>query len=150
MKLKIPPPIQTLIAALLMWAIDRVIPINTLDEQLKWPIIGFFSLSATIVLLLAVFGFSQHKTTVNPLKPEKASSLVIEGIYKYSRNPMYLGMACYLIAWMAWLQNPSVVIAFILYIGYITHFQIKPEEAALETKFGEEFSRYQKSVRRWI
>ena len=89
-------------------------------------------------------------TTLNPLKPETSSALVTSGIYRYTRNPMYLGMATWLLAWSAWLGTPIGLLGAPLFMLYMNQFQIGPEERALRTLFGAEFEAYAARVRRWF
>ena len=97
-----------------------------------------------------ILAFRASRTTINPLKPERSSSLVVGGIYRITRNPMYVGMAFLLLAWAvhlsAWLSFTGIL-AFVL---YITRFQIRPEERALQRIFGEAFNAYCARVRRWL
>ncbi|MFQ3324666.1 MAG: protein-S-isoprenylcysteine O-methyltransferase Ste14 [Pseudomonadales bacterium] len=94
--------------------------------------------------------FRLAKTTVNPLKPESASSLVVSGVFKISRNPMYVGFALLLLAWCVYLLAPVLLMILLLFMAVITRFQIIPEERAMLKLFGEEFIDYQKAVRRWF
>lgn len=150
MKLKIPPPIQTLIAAFAMSVINKGFEINIFDSALIIIAVVVCCLLASFFLISAALGFKKFKTTVNPLKPESATSLVTSGVYQHSRNPMYVGMALFLLAWLLWLSNPLNLIIFAVYIRIITQLQIKPEEKALSKLFGEQFDLYTQNVRRWI
>jgi protein-S-isoprenylcysteine O-methyltransferase Ste14 len=87
---------------------------------------------------------------VNPLQPDAASSLVSGGVYRWTRNPMYLGMALVLLAWAVYLSSIAALAVLPLFIVYINRFQIEPEERALEARFGAQFERYRKAVRRWL
>ena len=102
------------------------------------------------VFAAAVSSFKKQKTTVNPISIENASSLVVSGIFKYSRNPMYLGMLFVLLG----LTFKFNVIGGLLFTGifmlFITVFQIKPEEVAMEKLFDQEWKDYTKNVRRWL
>ena len=150
MKLKIPPPIQTFLAMLMMYGANNLVQINIFDSKYTLFIIVICCLLASFFLISAVLGFKKLKTTVNPLKPETASALVVKGVYKYSRNPMYAGMALFLFSWFLWLGNPINLLIFAGYIFYITEYQIKPEEKALAGIFASEFEMYCKNVRRWL
>jgi protein-S-isoprenylcysteine O-methyltransferase Ste14 len=139
---KIPPPIITLICGLGIYLSRSLFPTY---NHTSTDMIGVsFLLLGIITLITAVLSFKRQSTTVNPLQPEKASSLVISGIFKYSRNPMYLGMLLILL---------SMTIKFNFIGGILmifTKFQIIPEEIVLERLFGDEFTRYKKKTRRWI
>ncbi len=94
--------------------------------------------------------FRAASTTMNPMKPNTATQLVNAGVYKLSRNPMYLGTLFVLSAWAIWLGSPFNVAVLLFFVGYITTFQIIPEEKALEVLFPVEFGVYKSRVRRWI
>jgi protein-S-isoprenylcysteine O-methyltransferase Ste14 len=100
--------------------------------------------------LAGVIAFRQHRTTINPLHPENTSRLVTGGIYRISRNPMYVGMALLLLAWAVYLESPAALLGIGGFIAYITHFQIMPEETLLAQHFGADFSAYRQRVRRWL
>jgi protein-S-isoprenylcysteine O-methyltransferase Ste14 len=102
------------------------------------------------IALAALFEFLRAKTTVNPLSPEAASAIVTSGIYRYSRNPMYVGLLLALLGWSVWLSHllPFALLPF--FILYINRFQIEPEERALSVKFGGLYRDYRRSVRRWF
>ena len=100
--------------------------------------------------LLGVFSFIKADTTVNPIEPEKADSLVDTGVYRISRNPMYLALALALIALSVYLQSLWSLPVVLLFMIYMTRFQIFPEERAMIKLFGEEYIEYMKNVRRWI
>ena len=87
---------------------------------------------------------------MNPLKPETSSRLVTSGIYRHTRNPMYLGMAVVLLGWAAWLGSAWSLLGIAMFAAYITRFQILPEETALQRIFGAEFDEYRERVRRWL
>ena len=148
---KIPPPIVGLLFAFIIWAISNVTPTLLIRSDLQ-------GLVAAIILLIlgiafAISGglsFRAAETTVNPLKPETASSLVTSGVFKYSRNPMYVGLAIILLAWTVYLSAPVSLIAVFGFMAYIQRFQIAPEERALVKLFGGEFEAYQATVRRWL
>lgn len=150
LELKIPPPIVALLCALVMWAIAR----NTLPyfirPELKWALIVIFVVMGIVFAMAGVFAFHRKKTTVNPLHPEKSSSLVTHGVYRITRNPMYCGMALFLIAWAIFLDSPMALLGLPVFIFYISYFQIIPEEKILLKLFGDTFIQYQQRVRRWL
>lgn len=150
LELKIPPVAVFLACGALMWAIARALP------ELALPVPGAAMVAAVLAGIGATLGvagilaFRRHGTTVHPIHPDKASAIVSEGIYRYTRNPMYLGLALILLAWGAWLRNPVCFACVPAFIAYMTRFQIRPEERALLAKFGSAFGDYMRSVRRWI
>ena len=109
-----------------------------------------FLLLGIIILITAVLSFKRQSTTISPLQPEKASYLVVSGIFKYSRNPMYLGMLLILISMTIKFNFVGGILIIFGFITFITKFQIIPEEIALERLFGKEFTRYKKKTKRWI
>ena len=111
--------------------------------------VGFF-IVALIIGLPAVLGFHRAKTTVNPLKPEASTALVTGGVYRWTRNPMYLAMLLLLIAWACIVSNWAALAMLPLFVAYLNRFQIGPEERALQARFGAEFESYRRKVRRWL
>lgn len=103
-----------------------------------------------LTAMMGLLAFRAKGTTSNPTKPEEASALVTGGIYRATRNPMYLGMVLILVGGMIRTANPLTLLAVVFFIWYITQFQIKPEEDVLSEKFGEEYEQYRSKVRRWI
>lgn len=149
LKLKIPPPVVLVISALLMWFLSVLFPTSN-EPALRIYIAPIFGLIGILIALSGILSFRKAATTINPITPEKSSSLVIDGVYRFTRNPMYVGLFFMLFSWSVFLFNlysVSILIAFVL---YLTEFQIKPEEEALTAIFGDEFTAYKKSVRRWI
>tara|TARA_R110002074_G_scaffold31444_5_gene88305 strand:+ start:1010 stop:1285 length:276 start_codon:yes stop_codon:yes gene_type:complete len=90
------------------------------------------------------------KTTINPTKPGRASFLIIFGVFKITRNPMYAGIMLALIAWAIFLSSPWALLGPLAFVLYISRFQIAPEESALDALFGPEYAAYKARVRRWI
>jgi protein-S-isoprenylcysteine O-methyltransferase Ste14 len=150
LELKIPPIIQILLTGLIMWFITPILPIEFPNKWFQYALIFLFVMSGSVFSLAGVLSFKKHQTTVNPLIPEKSTSLVKTGIYSITRNPMYLGFFLKLIAWALFLSSYSALLCSLLYLLYINHFQIIPEEKALLKLFGEEYQDYIKNVRRWI
>jgi protein-S-isoprenylcysteine O-methyltransferase Ste14 len=101
------------------------------------------------ISIAGMVAFRRAKTTVNPVKASLASSLVIQGVYRYTRNPMYVGLLLTLLAWV-FLANPFAVLWVVVYVLYITRFQIIPEERVLASLFGAEYEAYKGRVRRWV
>lgn len=149
LKLKIPPPIVLIVSASFMWLLSVFFP-ATNEMQLRIfavPILAVFGMS---IAVSGISSFKRAQTTVNPTTPEKSSSLVTTGIYKFTRNPMYLGLLFLLLAWSVFLSNLYSAVILVAFVVYMTEFQIKPEEEALRSSFGEEYESYKNSVRRWL
>ena len=148
--LKVPPPVQALIFGILMWFVDKRVPVGQFDFSLGLPVAISIAGAGFALAILANLEFRRVSTTVDPIHPEKASQLVVSGVFQYSRNPMYVGLTLVLIGWAIWLGSASNLALLILFVAYITHFQIKPEEEVLKTLFGEAYEQYCSNVRRWI
>jgi protein-S-isoprenylcysteine O-methyltransferase Ste14 len=106
--------------------------------------------AGAIVALAGVAAFRRARTTVDPTTPEAASAIVASGIYRRSRNPMYLGFMLMLAGWSAFLANPLAMLLLPAFIVYMNRFQIVPEERALSAKFGAKYRDYMRQARRWI
>ena len=145
---KIPPPIVTLTFGLFIYFSRPFFP--EFNNELLSIVSGLSLLIGIGVLVSAVASFRKQKTTVNPLDIEKASSLVISGVFKYSRNPMYLGMVFILLSIALKFNLIGGIILTLLFAIFITRFQIIPEEAVMEKLFKEEFDSYKKETRRWL
>ena len=105
---------------------------------------------ALVVGVAALAGFRRARTTVNPMTPQASSALVTGGIYRFTRNPMYLAMLIVLAGWGYVVANGAALAMLPLFVAYLNRFQIQPEERALAARFGEGFERYRASVRRWL
>jgi len=148
LELKIPPPLIMLIFAMAMYVLDMLLPNSQASFHIAFAIaLLIFGVSFA---LSGIYSFRKVKTTAHPSKPERASSLVTSGVYKITRNPMYLGLFCVLIAWAIILGNIYMFIVPFIFAFYINRFQIIPEERALAGIFGDAFSAYKQKVRRWI
>lgn len=149
MHLKVPPPIILLLAMIGMYFLT-----------IYWPLMHFtFQGQSVVALMLCFLGgalpvtglisFKKAQTTVNPHQPQASSHLVTSGVYRFSRNPMYLGFSFILLATFVYLGSLSALLMIPAFVGYINRFQIQPEEAMLQKLFAEEYQRYRQQVRRW-
>ena len=127
LELKIPPPLVAVITAGAMY--------------------GVVGASFDVAGLIA---FRRAKTTVNPMAPHQSSSVVSTGIYRFTRNPMYLGLVFLLLAWAVYFSSAWALLGVPAFMAYITQFQIKPEEHVLAARFGKAYTDYCARVRRWI
>lgn len=147
---RIPPPLVAVLVAIAMWAVADIGP--------QWPIPPFprnviavlFALAGVAVDLTALATFRSARTTFNPLRPGRATSLVTHGLYRITRNPMYLGSVLLLLGWAVYLCALLPFAGIAVFVVYITRFQIRPEERALAARFGEEYADYAARVRRWL
>jgi len=150
MHLRVPPPVQGIVAAAIIWGVDKQWPqlaVPFPGQRIVAPLLGAVGFA---IAINATFSFRKADTTINPMKPDEASELVIEGLYEVTRNPMYLGLLLVLSGWCFWLGNPLGIAAVVLFVWYITQYQIQPEERVLREKFGTAYDEYCQRVRRWI
>lgn len=149
-ELAIPPAALVALTAVVMWTLSLAAP----ALYVAFPASPVFwvgpALLGTVTCLAGVASFRAKKTTVNPMKPRSTSSLVVSGIYRYSRNPMYLGFLLILLGWAAFLSNVSAFLVLPAFVMYMNRFQIDPEERALDSLFGDAYAEYRTAVRRWL
>jgi protein-S-isoprenylcysteine O-methyltransferase Ste14 len=150
LSLKIPPVAQGIVAILLIWIFDRYAPLYHIKYIYQNIVACALVGTGAIVALSGVFTFIKMDTTVDPRCPKKASELVIIGIYKYSRNPMYLGVLFVITGSAVYFGALSNVIVVSFFVVFINKYQIIPEESALQEKFGENYTQYAQKVRRWL
>jgi protein-S-isoprenylcysteine O-methyltransferase Ste14 len=150
LELKVPPLALLLLFALLMWLLSAYERSLALVLPWRTAIAAMFWSAGFAITLVGLLEFRRAKTTVNPIKPEEATSVVTSGIYRFSRNPMYLGFLCALIGWAVFLSHLLAFALLPLFVLYMNRFQIEPEERALSAKFGGQFRDYTRSVRRWL
>ena len=148
LELKIPPVVLVLLCAFAMWAMPAYARIS-LAPHIYFALATLTAAIGVAICLAGVISFRVARTTVNPTTPGAASTLVVVGIYRFTRNPMYLGFLFLLLAWAIFLAHLSAFVLLPIFVAYITRFQIIPEETALLQRFGQQFSTYVQSVRRW-
>jgi protein-S-isoprenylcysteine O-methyltransferase Ste14 len=150
LELRIPPPAVGLIVAAGMWAVARLPPLVAIPWLVRLLVAALLFAAGIAVASGGVASFRRTRTTVNPLKPETTTALVVTGVYSFTRNPMYLGMVLVLLAWAVFLAAPWTLAGPAIFMLYITRFQIIPEERVLAELFGESFAAYRRRVRRWL
>ncbi|NJB71993.1 protein-S-isoprenylcysteine O-methyltransferase Ste14 [Saonia flava] len=150
MKLKIPPVIIVLLFGTVMYLLARFLPVGNFDFFGKHYLMLGLLVLAMLLALTSLIQFYRSKTTVNPISPSKVSTLVTNGIFQYSRNPMYLALLLVLLVWGLWLGNAFNTIVAAGFVYYMNAFQIKPEEEVLSNLFGSEYKQYCTLVRRWF
>jgi protein-S-isoprenylcysteine O-methyltransferase Ste14 len=150
LELRIPPLALTALAALIMWVVSSAWPSYLVPPSWALILASALAVAGVGMCLSAVVSFRTAKTTVNPSTPGAASHVVSSGIYRYTRNPMYLAFLLILVAWAISLASPLSSLLLLVFVAYLNRFQIKPEERALLTKFGAPYSQYMNQVRRWV
>ena len=146
--MKIPPPILVLILVISSFLSSKKIDVIHIPNQTLASIL--ILLIGILILIIPVSKFIKSKTTIDPIKFKKVNKLVTSGIYKYSRNPMYLGLLLIVISSSILYLNIYSVTTPIIFYYWINRFQIKREEIFLTEKFGKEYLLYMTRTRRWI
>lgn len=144
---RIPPPVVAIGCGVLIYLLRDHFRIQS---KLLLYAAAVIVVASIVVMFLAIREFRRAKTTVNPLKPQTASSLVTRGIFSVSRNPMYLGLLGLLLAWTVFLGAPAGVAGLALFVAWMSLLQIRPEERAMAALFEDDFTRYCSRVRRWL
>lgn len=146
---RIPPPVVALAVLLLMWNLAAWLPGPPAPE---WRFFAMFALVAVGAAfdLSALWAFHQARTTINPMKPQATAALVTTGVYRLTRNPMYLGLLLFLCAAVVYLWSPWVALGPVAFVAYINRFQIGPEERVMRERFGADHAAWCTRVRRWL
>jgi len=150
LELKIPPVGAALIAAGMMWLTARATPSISPRIEHGAIVAACFFLCGVALGVAGIVSFHRAKTSVHPMNLKLTSALVTGGAYRFSRNPMYLGIAIALVGWGIYLSNVIAPVFVVAFICYMNRFQILPEERSLERQFGEQFKNYKHQVRRWL
>ncbi|MGO1245831.1 MAG: methyltransferase family protein [Oceanisphaera sp.] len=149
------PPVIVAFTMGLMWLSQRyVLHHNVLMLELSrhtfLPLIVSVVIAAFTIMGVAAWQFRQARTTLLPFAPEQTRQLVTRGLFRYSRNPIYVGDALIILAWGLWLGNVLTLVWLVPFILYMSKVQIAAEERALVTKFGRDYQDYCQQVRRWL
>jgi len=150
LELKIPPPVVALLTGAAMWWVASHTPVLSLPPAFHHvAAIGIAAMGCACDIA-GLFAFRRARTTINPMKPAASRSLVCSGIYRLTRNPMYVGLLLFLMAWGVFLSSAWALLLVAVFVGYITRFQIVPEEKILAQRFGPAYDAYTAKVRRWL
>jgi protein-S-isoprenylcysteine O-methyltransferase Ste14 len=150
LKLRVPPPLWLLVFGLLMWGLHRMLPLGHWIGTPWRPVGWLIVIAGVITSTTAALQFRRVGTTLNPLAPAKATTLVTSGAFSCSRNPMYLGLLVVLTGWAFVLGSASPWVVPPLYVVVITRVQIAPEEQVLARLFGDAYRDYRRRVGRWL
>jgi protein-S-isoprenylcysteine O-methyltransferase Ste14 len=150
LELRIPPVLLAALAAFLMWLLSLATPPLAIENTPRLVLVAACLAASAITGLAGVIAFRRARTTVNPMAPEHCSALVESGIFRFTRNPMYLSLLLALLGWAVFLRNPWTSIIAIGFVLYMNRYQIRPEEQALGAAFGDAFEQYRLRVRRWL
>ena len=147
---KVPPPIVMVLIGALAWLVSRYIPSASFQLPLNAFSAAAFVIAGVALNLYPKLLFHRAGTTINPLKPSSTTYLVTSGLYRYTRNPMYLGQSLILLGWTVYLHNFIGFLALPAFVLYISRFQIRPEERHLSVRFPDEYAAFLRRSRRWL
>lgn len=147
LELRIPPVLLALLVGVLMWPVRTIAPV---DLEFTFAAAVAIAGVGVAMAVAGVLEFRRAQTTVDPTDPSRSSSVVSSGIYRYTRNPMYLGFAAVLLGWAVYLSSVGALLGPGAFAIYMTRFQIIPEERILSARFGKRYEEYLLQVRRWI
>ena len=150
LELRIPPPIVALLSAAIMWVIARVMPPVEMPGLIRVTTAIALALAGVVIAISGVIAIRRANTTLNPLKPETTSTIVTSGVYRFTRNPMYVGLAFVLLAWAVFMSSAWSLLGVVCFILYMNRFQIMPEERVLSGMFAASYAAYRAKVRRWL
>lgn len=150
MELKVPPVFVFLSFALIMYVVSLFLPVGFFDFFGRFLLAKILVLLAALIGLVSLYQFFKKKTSIDPMHPDKANQLVTTGLYKFSRNPMYLALLMVLLGFGLYLGNAFNTLVAAGFVAYMNRFQIIPEERILLAKFGNKFKSYQIATRRWF
>ena len=149
LELRVPPVAVVVIFAAAMTVLALATPTEVRVPGRRFVAVAFV-LAGIAVAVAGLMSFRRRRTTVNPFTPERTSALVDTGIYRFSRNPMYLGFLLALLGWCVFLASWAAACLLPAFVAYMNRFQILPEERALAERFGTRFLDYSAAVRRWL
>ncbi|MCB1561183.1 MAG: isoprenylcysteine carboxylmethyltransferase family protein [Xanthomonadales bacterium] len=149
-ELKVPPALLLVAAALAIRGVAALAPWARINLPGRFWIAALLIVVGIAVAALGAIEFGRQRTTVDPMHPEKVSSLVTSGVFGFSRNPMYLGFLLVLLGGVAWTANALSLLPVLAFALYLTRFQIIPEERWMQRQFGDDYDAYRQRVRRWI
>jgi protein-S-isoprenylcysteine O-methyltransferase Ste14 len=148
--LLIPPPVALAIIAAAMWGFDRIFDEGRITGGWRIPVAILLLVASTLLMSAAVATMLRARTTIDPRKPSRTTRLVTTGVFRLSRNPIYLADVLLLAALAVWLGQPANAALLAVFVWYIDRFQIRAEEQALRTLFGADYAAWCNRVRRWL
>ena len=150
LELRIPPLVVGVVFGVAMYGVALQFQAFSIPASVLQHFAVPIAIAGMLIAISGVAAFRHHQTTVNPMTPSASSSVVTTGIYRYTRNPMYLGFLLVLVAFATYLLNVLAALLIPAFVAYMNRFQIKPEERALLAKFGTPFAQYMAKTRRWV
>ena len=150
MENRIPPPLVVVLIGAAMAVIAWFTPALEIGSNVRVAVGGIAIALGALVAVQGARMFWRNKTTINPVDLESASALVTSGVFRFSRNPMYVGFTALLVGWAVCLAAPWALVGPVAFVLFTNRFQIIPEERVMRDKFGQAYDDYQAQVRRWI
>lgn len=147
---KIPPPVVMVLFGIAAFGVARILPALSFEFPLRTFVTIALASAGLALNILPKLAFQRAGTTVNPLRPALTTSLVTSGIYRYTRNPMYLGHAVILLGYALYLHNAAALMVVPAFMLYITRFQIQPEERYLSARFPGAYVAFCRQASRWL
>ena len=147
---RIPPPLVVVLIGAAMAVIAWFTPALEIGSNVRFAVGGIAIALGALVAVQGARMFWRNKTTINPVDLESASALVTSGVFRFSRNPMYVGFTAMLVGWAVCLAAPWALVGPVAFVLFTNRFQIIPEERVMRDKFGQAYDDYQAQVRRWI
>lgn len=147
---KIPPPVLMLFALMAIWALNKYTSFAPITFKGQTALAAIIAFCGVALMISAGYLFKKNQTTIHPFSPQNTSAIVTQGVYRISRNPMYLAMLFILMSSVVLYGKVIALAPVLIFFIYMTRHQIIPEERALETKFGQTYLDYKAKVRRWI
>lgn len=150
MKFPAPPLLVAAACCALVWVLDRAFPAARVATRWNDEIAVALFIAGIGLAVAGVVSFAHARTTVDPLHPDRASALVTNGVFRVTRNPMYVGMALAVAAFSTWWGTWFGIVGVVAFVAWIDRVQIPAEERALDAHFGAAFTAYRDRVRRWV
>lgn len=150
LELRIPPRVVAVVVGLGMWVASTLAPRFDSPLSHHWGSALAGAVAGAAITFTGAATLRAARTTLLPLRPQRTTALVTTGIFRWTRNPMYLGLVAALIGWAAYLSAAWSLLGPVLFVLYINRFQIQPEERVLTELFGTDYADYTRRVRRWI
>ena len=147
---KFPPPLVTLVIGAAMWGVARRQHPISIEPYLHHALIVLTASFGLVVGPAGIWEFRRRRTTIDPVRIDNASLVVTTGVYRLTRNPMYVGLTALLTTWAVWLAVPLTLLGPLVFAWFTHRFQILPEERAMGARFGREYDDYRARVRRWL
>jgi protein-S-isoprenylcysteine O-methyltransferase Ste14 len=150
LELRVPPDVVWLVVAAVMWLASATTPGLAVSVLLRLAGAAAFIVVGVALIAGARVMLDRAGTTWHPSEPERATDLVRDGVFRFGRNPTYLGMLLVLVGWAAVLASPLALVLSAVFALWMDRFQIRPEERVLSALFGQDYRDYAGEVRRWL